>query len=265
MRERWDVIPQINHLFKKHFKKVAQTAARNPDRPVWFVPTEDGNIRVPNTNKAPFGVIYDIATAPTQLIGGPTPLSLGLLGVIYGGLLGGGLGTLAMGLGLGSDEDSILGRLLRRAAIVGAIIGAIPGAAIGIRRMLYTPEGQSAWRGWIEPWPVKKAQTDFGLVPGEPIYEPQWRDIILNDPLLTNKEKAIAAAPVYAASMATGRSVVTPAEVAAVAGNTILGAAFGRILANIAGAVLGMSPENRQLIQQSGALAGAIKGVVRAF
>ena len=98
-----------------------------------------------------------------------------------------------------------------------------------------------------------------------PIYivnEPHWRDVVLRDPYLTEIEKAVVATPVYATALAAGRNSVTPGEIAYTALKAGLGAIIGHKIGTLAGAILALSPEFREKLQQSGMLAGILKTVI---
>ncbi len=213
--------------------------------------------------------IYETVTAPTAIIGGPTPFSLTLLGSIYGALLGVGA-QYALRFVFPQIGDYIA---IHRLPILGAILGSIPGALIGFGRFregLKKGFGEAVaelFRPFPRPKTTKKAQLEnsvAGLTLPK-IDETHWRDIVLGTPYLTAKERALAGAPFLAAGLAKGDRMVTPLDVAKFTAQTGLGAVYGLGLAGLAAQVLGLSPEARAKLQQFGILTGAIRALTQAL
>jgi hypothetical protein len=88
---------------------------------------------------------------------------------------------------------------------------------------------------------------------------PYWMDVVRQDPFMSPPVKAVVGGLVAGAGAAAGSRWVRPTDVARVAANAGLGAAFGSAIGMVAGPVLRLTPEARNDIQRAGMLAGIFK------
>lgn len=274
LKEELDAIADPNHygwcfvnntiynVYKATLPEFIKLALDANERPPWYIKIQDK--RVPVTPRDPSkkpaaAELYKYVTLPTQLIGGPSPLSLSLVGALYG-LVVGYLGKFLLShLSPGLAEYINTDRL----PLAGAIAGAAPGVGIGVLRAL--KKDDTFLKRLVEfVRPFKKESqymSETGVEIPQYIDETHWRDVVLGDPFMTRREKALATAPFYAAGLAKGSRWVTEADVVNVAANTLLGGAFGVGLASAAKTILGVSPEVRKVLIHTGLLAGLVRGL----
>jgi len=262
-RLRWEDLPTaIEQVYHRYKPRVIQEITANPFANSWQVETPLGAIKVANSHWSPFSFVYDALVEPTKPFGGPTPLLLSLVGGAYGAGLG-GLG----GLIYGSLANTLGGRMVetptavRRLAILGGLLGALPALTVGLSRALH---GRGL-KGFTEKWPEESqsgmAKESQAAVPVYVVNEPHWRDTVFEDRFLTASEKALAASPVYASSLAAGRSNVTPGEIGYTTLKAGLGSLLGYMIGNIAGSVLSLSPDMREKVRNTGMLAAMLRSV----
>lgn len=214
-----------------------------------------------------FSGVENVLTAPTYLIGGPTPFSLSLIGAIYGTLIG-----KAIGMAIPITHPTIADYIyLERIPYITAVLGAIPGIWLGGARAFGAKSVSDAIMGFFKKAPrskeelEKEAQIISNFSTNSVIDEAHWRDIVLSDPFLKEKEKVLATAPILAAGIANNSRLVTPFDVAKVTLNAGLGALYGLGLSSIASAILGLSPKGRAAAQKLGLISGLVKGLVQGL
>ena len=257
----------IYTLYRQLWPKVAQTISRSgKDYPPWFVPvSQDYGVTVTPTDKALFSGIYDFLVSPTKLIGGPTPVSLGLVGSLYGIVLG-YIGKWFVSRFM-PEWAEILD--VDKFPVVGAIVGATPGLGLGALKAI-AAEGDLLERlkEFVKPL-AKKAQTNtirttvgVELDPNIYIDENHWRDLVLRDPFLTRQEKALSTAPIFAAGLANNSRWVNILDVGRVTAGSSLGGPYGIALASLAAKVLNTSPDTRYVLVESGKFADLVRSVI---
>jgi len=279
---KWLLVPyRVQDLYIKYAAEMRQLMQDFPDHEdAWVIDTPEVGVIKAAASDAPFAPAMSLSRAVQQPFGGPNPLTSALLYGTLGAGLGWGSGKLLHMLFPERTKKDVSWRL---GLPLGAMIGA--GGAMGLHG--YPNVKEHGWSGLTQPSPIQaekissvlertqhQLRTYFSpdddfkaasvMMPmfTNDIDVPYWLDTVRNDHTMPEPIKAVAGGVVAGAGAAKGSRWVTPFDVARVAVNAGLGAAFGSGIGLIAGPVLRLTPAARTDIQRAGFLTGAVKALM---